>query len=119
MLDTQYRMHPAISAFPIEKFYNNSLMNGTIEDDGTLRFGLEKTPDTEYQTLDKTGAPHRMTFIDHDEPEVPYMGSIQNQGEANIVSSIVLDVLINNPVSGDAWTSSDYRADMNATHNRT
>jgi len=99
MLDTQYRMHPAISAFPIEKFYNNSLSDGTVESDGTLRFGLEKTLDTEFQTLDKIGAPHRMTFIDHDEPEIPYMGSIQNQGEANIVSSIVLDILINNPVS--------------------
>ena len=74
-------------------------MDGTIQEDGTLRFGLEKTPDTEFQTLDRAGAPHRMTFIDHDESETAYMGSIQNQGEANIVSSVVLDILINNPVS--------------------
>jgi superfamily I DNA and/or RNA helicase len=97
MLDTQYRMHPDISAFPIEKFYNNTLMNGTVMPDGTVRKDLQ-APDSAFLTTDQSGAPHHMSFIDHDYPEMPYMGSIQNEGEADIVSSIVLDVLINNPV---------------------
>jgi superfamily I DNA and/or RNA helicase len=98
MLDTQYRMHPEISAFPIEKFYNNSLKNGTVLPDGTVRRGLE-APDSAFLTTTRNGTPHHMSFIDHSDPEMPHMGSIQNLGEADIVSSIVLDILINNPVS--------------------
>jgi hypothetical protein len=30
MLDTQYRMHPAISAFPSLTFYNSDLKDGTV-----------------------------------------------------------------------------------------
>ncbi|CCE62004.1 hypothetical protein TPHA_0B03320 [Tetrapisispora phaffii CBS 4417] len=32
MLDTQYRMHPQISRFPIEKFYDNKLLDGVTEE---------------------------------------------------------------------------------------
>jgi hypothetical protein len=91
-------MHPEISAFPIEKFYNNTLKNGTVLPDGSVRKGLE-APDSAFLTTTRRGRPHHMSFIDHDDPEVPWMGSIQNLGEAEIVSSIVLDILINNPVS--------------------
>lgn len=33
MLDTQYRMHPQISEFPIQEFYNGKLKNGVTADD--------------------------------------------------------------------------------------
>ncbi|CUS22551.1 LAQU0S06e00628g1_1 [Lachancea quebecensis] len=33
MLDTQYRMHPAISEFPIEKFYEGKLKDGVTSED--------------------------------------------------------------------------------------
>jgi len=105
MLDTQYRMHPEISAFPIEKFYNNTLRNGTVLPDGTVRRDLE-APVTAFLTKTQKGSPHHMSFVDHNDPEVPYMGSIQNPGEAEIVSSIVLDILINNPVS--SFLEGDY-----------
>ena len=105
MLDTQYRMHPEISAFPIEKFYNNTLRDGTVLPDGSVRRDLE-APVTAFLTTTRKGTPHHMSFVDHNDPETPYMGSIQNQGEAEIVSSIVLDILINNPVS--SLTKTDY-----------
>eukprot|EP01091_Cochliopodium_minus_P015494 TRINITY_DN5540_c0_g1_i1.p1 TRINITY_DN5540_c0_g1~~TRINITY_DN5540_c0_g1_i1.p1 ORF type:complete len:869 (+),score=269.23 TRINITY_DN5540_c0_g1_i1:62-2668(+) len=33
MLSTQYRMHPSISEFPSQQFYDGKLVNGVLEDD--------------------------------------------------------------------------------------
>ncbi|XP_042472364.1 uncharacterized protein LOC122055031 [Zingiber officinale] len=40
LLNVQYRMHPSISLFPLEKFYNSKVINGpnVIKEDYTRRF---------------------------------------------------------------------------------
>lgn len=93
MLDTQYRMHPAISAFPNKAFYASALSDGTTLPDGSALPGFEP-PSTVYLLPGKN-----VTFIDHDHPESPQMSSLANHGDANIVASIVADLLIRNPVS--------------------
>lgn len=96
MLDTQYRMHPAISAFPSLTFYNSDLKDGTVKRDGSVVAGFE-VPHTGYLE-DVNGQPTSMTFIDHDHPESPEMRSIANHGDAEIIGDIVVDLLLNNPV---------------------
>jgi superfamily I DNA and/or RNA helicase len=98
MLNTQYRMHPAISAFPNKRFYNVELRDGTVSAGGKVRPDLV-APRTAFLPTDENGSPRNLSFVDHDNPEEPNMGSIQNTGEANIVASIVMDLLIQNPVS--------------------
>jgi hypothetical protein len=96
MLDTQYRMHPAISAFPSKTFYNSDLKDGTVDADGTVVPGFE-IPKTAYLE-DSEGRPTSMTFIDHDHPESPESRSIANHGDAQIISDVVTDLLLQNPV---------------------
>jgi len=97
MLDTQYRMHPSISAFPSQTFYNSDLKDGTINPDGAVIPGFA-IPKTAYLE-DANGRPTSMTFIDHDHPESPESRSIANHGDAQIISDIVTDLLLQNPVS--------------------
>ena len=92
MLDTQYRMHPAISAFPSAKFYNGDLKDGTIDASGAPLPGFE-VPVSSY-LADPSQA---MTFVDHDHPESPEMKSIANHGDAEIIADIVVDLLHKNP----------------------
>ena len=97
MLDTQYRMHPAISSFPSKTFYNDALKDGTISSSGQLVPGFE-TPFSRY-LQDDQGQDRNVMFIDHDYPESPETKSIANYGDAEIVADIVVDILHNNPVS--------------------
>lgn len=99
MLDTQYRMHPAISAFSSSTFYNNDLRDGTILADGSVRPGLEP-PNTSF-LLPKTDNDNELlnvTFLNHDFPESPSNRSIANYHEAGRVCDIIADLLANNPV---------------------
>ena len=97
MLDTQYRMHPAISAFPSSTFYNGDLKDGTVLPNGVVRPGFD-TPVTSFLIDDVNGKRSNLTFIDHDHPESPRMRSIANHGDAEMVCDIVTDLLLNNPV---------------------
>jgi superfamily I DNA and/or RNA helicase len=97
MLDTQYRMHPAISAFPSKTFYNSDLKDGTRLADGNVKDGFD-IPQSRYLE-DCEGRPSSMVFIDHDHPESPESRSIANHGDAEIISDIVVDLLHSNPVS--------------------
>ena len=89
-------MHPDISAFPSQTFYNSDLKDGTRLADGSVVSGFD-TPVTRYLE-DVNGKPCNMTFIDHEHPESPEMRSIANHGDAEIVGDIVVDLLLNNPV---------------------
>lgn len=97
MLDTQYRMHPDISAFPSKTFYNSDLKDGTSLPDGTVKPGFD-VPQSRYLE-DSQGNPASMVFIDHNHPESPQSRSIANHGDAEIISDIVVDLLLSNPVS--------------------
>lgn len=92
MLDTQYRMHPSISAFPNQAFYASALDDGTAMPDGTPLSGLEP-PLTAFLIPGKN-----VTFLDHDHPESPESFSLANHGDARIVCNVVGDLLYNNPV---------------------
>ena len=97
MLDTQYRMHPAISAFPSETFYNGDLKDGTVSPSGGVESRFDP-PVTAFLVDDEQGKRRNVTFVDHDYPESPQMRSIANHGDAEHVCNIVADLLHNNPV---------------------
>ncbi|GEQ71862.1 hypothetical protein JCM33374_g5548 [Metschnikowia sp. JCM 33374] len=52
MLDTQYRMHPAISKFPREKFYGGLLKDGLTPDDRQME-GIPSNPVVFWDTCGK------------------------------------------------------------------
>lgn len=99
MLDTQYRMHPEISAFPNKTFYDSQLMDGTVSPEGDVRPDLV-APDTAFLPVDNDGKSKHMSFINHSFPETLDSRSLHNVKEANVVASVVLDILIRNPVCG-------------------
>ena len=99
MLDTQYRMHPAISAFPSTTFYHGVLKDGTVLPNGVVGPGFDP-PLTSFLVDDIDGKRSNITFVDHDHPESPRMRSIANQGDAEKVCDIITDLLLNNPVGG-------------------
>lgn len=80
MLDTQYRMHPAISAFSIEKIYENKLKDGVDANDRILDNG-----------------PGPLVFVDYWSkyqviPELKEMKngkSFLNRGEAKLIVEII------------------------------
>lgn len=101
MLDTQYRMHPSISAFSSASFYNSALKDGTVLADGSVRDGLEP-PETDFLVKDADGNRLNVTFLNHDFPESPLNMSIANHHEAGRVCDIIGDLLANNPrLTGD------------------
>ena len=97
MLDTQYRMHPAIAAFPSRAFYNDELKNGTVSDSGDISPAYSP-PETSY-LYDEHGRHRNVMFVDHDFPETLENQSLANYGDAERVADIVVDLLYNNPVS--------------------
>ncbi len=104
MLDIQYRMHPAISHFPSWEFYNNSIQDGTKDQEGKVRSGLEPPLSTTHLLRDgTTGEVQRprpsVIFLDHFGYESMSGRSRVNHHEAQIVVSLVEDLLLHNPVS--------------------
>lgn len=95
MLDTQYRMHPSISLFPNQSFYNSALQDGTLHPEfpGQAKSGFEP-PVSDFLLPGKN-----VTFLDHDHPESPQSKSLANYGDANLVTDLVVDLLHKNPVS--------------------
>ena len=98
MLDTQYRMHPQISAFSNQSFYGGALHDGTVGPDGQVVPGFEP-PVTDYLTQRTDGTRNNMSFIDCDAPEQPRNLSVANEREAELVCDVVMDLLAHNPVS--------------------
>ncbi|KAF9074542.1 P-loop containing nucleoside triphosphate hydrolase protein [Rhodocollybia butyracea] len=115
MLNTQYRMHPAISHFPSLEFYNSSLLDGTADTFGNVTSRLmppnisptllppsilangltdlrEKLADGEVRTSTRPS----VIFLDHSGTESAKSKSRVNWSEAHIVASVVEDLLLKN-----------------------
>lgn len=98
MLDTQYRMHSSISAFPNKAFYESKLMDGTLDETGAAKAGLEP-PRSDLTKNDDTGLYRTVTFLHHTGQEITRAKSIVNESEAKIIYDVVVDLLLKNPVS--------------------
>ncbi|EJU00563.1 P-loop containing nucleoside triphosphate hydrolase protein [Dacryopinax primogenitus] len=107
MLDMQYRMHPSISRFPSAQFYNKTLRDGTVDHAGKVRPSLAPPKST---LLDDESVSELQTekerlsvvFVDHAGSEAKKDRSRINAGEAQMVCSIVEELLYCNPsMTGD------------------
>jgi len=107
MLDIQYRMHPSISSFPSSEFYNNLIQDGTMDKDGNVVRELEPPLSSTHllrKLADMSGegstrSRPSVIFLDHSGPESRQGRSQVNYAEAQIVVSLVEDLLLQNPVS--------------------
>ena len=99
MLDIQYRMHPAISRFPAQEFYNSALIDGTEDLLGNISPRLN--PPNSKHLINNLVTGHRpsVVFIDHTGNESTKGRSYANVTEGHIVASVVEDLLLNNKVS--------------------
>ncbi|KAG6837045.1 hypothetical protein H0H93_015616 [Arthromyces matolae] len=96
MLDTQYRMHPAISRFPSSEFYDRALQDGTVDVEGNAHAQLSP-PTSQHLRRDESGNRPSVIFMDHAGVESLKERSRVNYHEAQIVASIVEDLLLHNP----------------------
>ncbi|CAK5279145.1 unnamed protein product [Mycena citricolor] len=96
MLDTQYRMHPAISSFPSSEFYNFRLRDGTVDPTGTVAARLTP-PNSVHLPVNERGDRPAVIFLDHVGGEAMKDRSRVNLPEAAIVISVIEDLLLNNP----------------------
>ncbi|KIY47635.1 P-loop containing nucleoside triphosphate hydrolase protein [Fistulina hepatica ATCC 64428] len=115
MLNVQYRMHPTISQFPSSEFYNFELRDGTVDAAGRVHPHLvppsslyishlaTSAGDIVGGTLPSSDAnPPSVIFINHSGLESSRDRSRVNYSEANIVASLVEDLLLKNPdLTGD------------------
>lgn len=100
-------MHPSISFFPSWEFYNNSIQDGTKDKEGNVLRGLEPPLSSTHllqEQLDdsggeRTGSRPSVIFLDHFGGESKSGRSRVNHHEAQIVVSLVEDLLLHNPVS--------------------
>jgi superfamily I DNA and/or RNA helicase len=99
MLNTQYRMHPSISAFPSKEFYNTALKNGTVSDTGVVQSNLSppRSQHLSRRTSKLTGQVPSVLFIHHDHWETAHDRSRANFQEMRIAIAILEDLLISNP----------------------
>ncbi|KAF5353493.1 hypothetical protein D9756_008080 [Leucocoprinus leucothites] len=106
MLDVQYRMHPSISYFPSSEFYNSSIQDGTMDKEGNVMSGLEPLLSSTHllQELgdisEEEGSARlrpSVIFLDHNGREQMSGRSRLNYPEAQIVVSLVEDLLLHNP----------------------
>lgn len=98
MLDVQYRMHPSISRFPSSEFYNFSLHDGTVDSNGNIMSRLTPPTSSHLEVDTVTGNRPSVVFLDHAGKETAKDRSRVNHNEANIVCSIVEDLLLQNEV---------------------
>ncbi|KAI0687606.1 P-loop containing nucleoside triphosphate hydrolase protein [Cytidiella melzeri] len=101
MLDIQYRMHPKISRFPSHEFYGKSVRDGTIDALGVISPALMPPHSVfmsdEMNAQGETVSRPSVVFLDHVGNESMKDRSRVNWNEANIVCSLVEDLLLRNP----------------------
>ncbi|KAH9819497.1 P-loop containing nucleoside triphosphate hydrolase protein [Melampsora americana] len=91
LLNKQYRMNPIISAFPNAEFYDHALVDSIKPD--TIKpvyFHLDRSLQPEKQS-------RAVSFVTHNHPETKIEKTLTNQMEAEIVLSILRDLLLTNP----------------------
>jgi hypothetical protein len=99
MLDVQYRMHPAISQFPSCEFYDFGLVDGTVDSMGNICPSLAP-PTWSHVGMDPSSAAQpSVIFLDHDGAESMRDRSRINRIEADIVCSVVENLLLYNQAS--------------------
>ncbi|KAL0580423.1 hypothetical protein V5O48_001576 [Marasmius crinis-equi] len=107
MLNVQYRMHPAISCFPSNEFYNTFLQDGTIDRSGYIEPRLlppnvspALLPPSILSIAEKDGTTSTnrppVIFLDHTGAESKKAKSRVNHNEAHIVAAVIEDLLLNN-----------------------
>ncbi|WVO18331.1 hypothetical protein L204_106046 [Cryptococcus depauperatus] len=101
MLDTQYRMHPTLSAFPSKTFYSGLLKDGTpsshrLAPQTSFLLPEDPIPDPITGELRKTEGRENVTFWSHSHPESPMLKSLANHRDAEIAIDIVADLLYKN-----------------------
>ena len=100
-LDTQYRMHPLINAFPSNNFYNGKLMNGINESERS--FSLFKFPKDDFP----------ICFIDLSDDYEYHVGtSICNNKQAEIVILVINKLLSNGVQPFDIVILTPYSAQL-------
>lgn len=82
LLDTQYRMHPAIAEYPSFAFYSGRLKNGVSERDRPIPRGF---------SWPRPGSP--LAFVDVEGEERTSRSSKENETEAETVCEIVQSLL--------------------------
>ncbi|KAI0341280.1 P-loop containing nucleoside triphosphate hydrolase protein [Trametopsis cervina] len=102
MLDIQYRMHPTISRFPSNEFYNKAVKDGTVSAHGIVSPSLIPPYSAilpQLESLQPGEKSHRpsVVFIDHLGGEASQDRSRVNWHEADIVCALVEDLLLRNP----------------------
>lgn len=99
MLNTQYRMHPSISAFPSKEFYDTALKNGTVSSEGIVgaTFSPPKSRHLSRRQSKVTGQVPSVLFIHHDHWEIAKDRSRANIRELHIAIAILEDLLLSNP----------------------
>jgi superfamily I DNA and/or RNA helicase len=95
MLNTQYRMHPAISAFPSRKFYNGLIANGSNTKEVRSSSWLDGRP---YTFLQVNGT---------EEPPPNKRGGLRNPQEAAVVVDLVQQLVGLRGQRDESWNSSD------------
>lgn len=85
MLDTQYRMHPKISEFPIKRFYNGLLKDGISASDRYIE-GIEPLNFVNY------GFKHLESKVSKNDPRV-FGYTYQNFYEAELITKIIKDLV--------------------------
>lgn len=98
MLDVQYRMHPSISRFPSDEFYDLSLRDGTVDAFGNISPNLLPPLSSHLPVDVSTGHQIPVVFLDHGGSETVKDRSRVNWNEAYIVCSVVEDLLLKNEV---------------------
>jgi hypothetical protein len=89
MLDTQYRMHSSICAFPSAEFYQNKLQTGISDNSRPL-------PPSDFPWSTPPSKDHaRMIFVECNTPEVLGHKSKSNKGQAQLCYEIC--TLLNAP----------------------
>ena len=98
MLDTQYRMHPDISAFSNREFYDSKLLNGTVEV-GEIHASFAP-PHCSYLAMqDDASQSSAITFIDHNLKVAVKLSGRVNWADVYIICRLVEDLLLKNPVN--------------------
>ncbi|GAA5870085.1 hypothetical protein JCM3774_004353, partial [Rhodotorula dairenensis] len=133
LLDTQYRMRPAISSFPNDSFYYGALRDAPTVSERPpplqSRFLLPRRPGSaaptsasgsaELDSADPLETPFPVSFVSHTSPESLHRQSLLNRGESDLLITIVGDLLAANPdlLASEIGIISPYYAQMRLVSN--